>query len=330
MDARLTLLLVALCSCGGRAPGLFVCAQGAAAIDLRDGESLARRALIAGGAGASPHNITASSAAGLVLATSARSDGAPDELWLIEPGAAALTARIALEPGAGAAHVVASPDGRRAWVTGWASSSVFVIDLAERRLLETVPLGAGRRPHGLRPSPDGERLFTANGAAPGGAGGVIELEAGSGRRVREVPLPGPAVQVAVSGEAVYATIASPASVARIDRSTGDVTAWPLPPPARDPAQLVLSPDGASLFVAEQGTQTDPGTRLLQLSAATGELQRAFEVGRGAHGVELSADGRTAWVTAAFDNTVAAVDLGRGSVVLAGVGRFPNGVAAWAP
>jgi DNA-binding beta-propeller fold protein YncE len=333
LHARLIAALgLFLSACGpATAAGVFLCAQDAASIDVRDGTSLARRSIIAAGHGAMPHNITASTSAGGLVATNAQMHGGADELLFIDPTQAEVSWRLPLEVGAGLAHVVVSPDGARAFATGYATSRVFAVNLETRERLADLEFPAGRKPHGLRFSPDGALLYTANGASPVAQGGVAELDAATGKLLREFPLAGPAIQVAVSERKVFASVQSPPSVACIDRATGQVETWALPAGAGAPAQPLLEPDHQELMAAEQGTAAEPGARLFELSTDSGELLRRFEVGRGAHGIVVSADGRLAFVTALFDHTLAVVDLRSGETrQLADVARGPNGLAVWPP
>lgn len=57
-----------------------------------------------------------------------------------------------------------SPDGREVYVsTGRAGNSVVVLDTETRKIVATIPVGG--RPWGVALSPNGQHLFTANGAS---------------------------------------------------------------------------------------------------------------------------------------------------------------------
>ncbi|MEO7191299.1 MAG: beta-propeller fold lactonase family protein [Vicinamibacterales bacterium] len=58
--------------------------------------------------------------------------------------------------------LVLSPDDTRLYVTLGRAQAVAVIDVASRRVLQTIT-GVGARPWGIGISPDGATLFTANG-----------------------------------------------------------------------------------------------------------------------------------------------------------------------
>jgi DNA-binding beta-propeller fold protein YncE len=317
-------------ACNGPSPSarpakVYVCAQTAANVEVLDGESLDRIATIQVGAGRMPHNVQVAPGGAEALVTSADAEGvAPDEVLIIDTATDTIWARVALDAGALIAHVVVSPDGQTAYVTGWASNRIYRIDLPSRTRGEDIILAGTRNPHGLRLSADGARLYTANSA-----GSVSEIDAASGGTLREFALPGPAVQVAVAPAAVYTTVFDPPSVARIDLASGAVDVWPLNG-GKGPAQLALSPDGATVYVADQGLDATPGERLFALDATTGAERASWEVGRGAHGVALTADGAFAYVTSVFDSGVEVVDLAGGTVRLGRTGRGPNGIGLLEP
>ena len=55
--------------------------------------------------------------------------------------------------------IVASPDGKRAYVSNWVSENISVIDVATRKLIAKIKTGG--TPRGLAPSPDGLWLYIA-------------------------------------------------------------------------------------------------------------------------------------------------------------------------
>jgi DNA-binding beta-propeller fold protein YncE len=57
-------------------------------------------------------------------------------------------------------EVAISPDGTRAYAVGPEAATVFVIEVASRQLLGSVP--AGERAHGIAVTPDGREVWTAN------------------------------------------------------------------------------------------------------------------------------------------------------------------------
>lgn len=53
-----------------------------------------------------------------------------------------------------------SPDGRRAYAVGPATSQLYAIDVEKRRVLKSI--SAGKRAHGVTVSPDGQTVWIAD------------------------------------------------------------------------------------------------------------------------------------------------------------------------
>lgn len=332
----LAALAAGMLGCGAAdAPGatpdpaakLYVCAQSDARVEVYAAGSLVPLATIAAGSGRMPHNVTITPDRRWVLATSAHVDGAePDELLIIDPLTDRISARVELDEAAFIAHVVVAPEGDVAYVSGWGSNLVYRVDLATLTRLPDLTFPGLRRPHGLRLSADGSRLYSANTE-----GSVSVFDTASGAVIAEYPLGGAAIQVAVGDTAVFASVQSPPALARIDLASGEVASFALPDGAQAPAQILLTPDQQQVLVAEQGDADRSGKRLLVLDAATGVMVDGYEVGLGAHGLALSDDGHTVWVTGLYDGTVSELDLREGrTMAFVGTGHAPNGVALWTP
>ena len=73
------------------------------------------------------------------------------------------------DPAAAAAPASAGP---RLYVTNEMSGDMTIIDVTTRRVIATVPLG--KRPRGIRVSPDGTRLYIALSGSPIAPPGVDE------------------------------------------------------------------------------------------------------------------------------------------------------------
>jgi DNA-binding beta-propeller fold protein YncE len=306
---------------------VYVCAERASTLEVLDGKTLESVRIIRTGEGRTPHNVTVSPRGDRVWVTNAHTPALePDEVLVLDPTTDAILARVELDLGAFVAHVLLSPDGSIAYVSGYGSNVIYRIDAASLTRLADVHLPLQAAPHGLRFSDDGAFLYTANGV-----GTVGEIDTVTGLHVRDFALPGAAIQVASRGDHVFATVFSPPGVARITRSTATVDWWPLPSAMRGPAQLELHADGKRLLVAEQGERTLAGTHLLVLDVETGAVMAANDVGEGPHGVALAEGGRFAYVTGSYDNSLTVVDLDKGlAVQTTGVGRGPFGVATWSP
>src|SRR6187397_178365 len=66
----------------------------------------------------------------------------------------------------------AKPAGGRLFVTNEVSGDISVIDVAARKVLTTIPVG--KRPRGIRVSPDGSTLYVALSGSPIAGPGVDE------------------------------------------------------------------------------------------------------------------------------------------------------------
>jgi len=215
---------------------------------------------------------------------------APSQVAVVELGDLTVTARLELCPGPHDAQV--SPDGELAAVTCSLSDEVVLVDLGT---LEPV----------ARVLVDRDREGGETGARP---------------RVKPLNVVwGPA------GETVYVTLHLVGKVVSIDRSGEDQTMRSVAIGA-GPAQLALTPNGATLVVANRGDGTMSVVDRLGLV----ERQRIDLGVTHPHGVAISSDGRTAFVSyegdTKSDGGVVAVDLATGAVVWRrAVGQYHLGV-----
>ena len=93
-----------------------------------------------------------------------------------------------------------------------------------------------------------------------------------------------------------------------------------------PIQLMATPDGAYVYVANQGSEAAPNNTVSVIDTRTGEVTKTLETGLGAHGVSVSADGAFVFVTNISDDSVSIIDAQRQEVVTTvPVGDGPNGI-----
>jgi YVTN family beta-propeller protein len=71
---------------------------------------------------------------------------------------------------------VLSPDARTLFVSNGRGRSVSIVDVAARRMLNTIP-DVGVRPWGIAVSADGTKVYTANG--PAGNVSVVDVATGA-------------------------------------------------------------------------------------------------------------------------------------------------------
>ena len=207
-------------------------------------------------------------------------------------GGTAPPADPAPEPAAEAVAVDTDPP-YRIYVTNERSGDLTVIAGGTHDVLATVPLG--KRPRGIKVSPDGRQLFVALSGSPPAPPGVDEST-----------LPPP--DRTADGVGVI-DVATQQVVTVIQAGT-------------DPEQLALNADGTRLYVANE----DAGTTSV-VDVETGEIVATLEVGDEPEGVAASPDGKLVYVTSEQNNQVSVIDIATNEVVEQfEVGPRPRSVA----
>ena len=167
---------------------------------------------------------------------------------------------------------VSTPAGRL-FVTNEMSGDLSVIDTATRQLVATIPLG--KRPRGVRISPDGSTLYVALSGSPIAPPGTDESK-----------LPPPDR----TADGIGVVDVRQGKLLRVIRA------------GTDPEQLAVSADGRLLFVANE----DAGIASV-IDVSDGRLLTTVEVGGEPEGVDLRPDGQVVYVTSEQDNQIAVID-----------------------
>jgi YVTN family beta-propeller protein len=197
-------------------------------------------------------------------------------LAIVDPATGQVLARVPSGPDPH--EVVASPDGRFAYITNYtqgngADSTISVVDLVARRALTPIDLGALSRPHGLDMA-GGKLYFTAERSKAIGridpATNKIDWVLGTGQNGTHMVL------ASADGNRVFTTNIASASVAIIE---------PAPQGARGQGRG----GGRGPAATEWGVTIVP-------------------VGRGAEGFDVSPDGKELWTANAQDASVSVIDL----------------------
>jgi YVTN family beta-propeller protein len=171
-----------------------------------------------------------------------------------------------------AATAAAAPP--RLYVSCEESGEIAVIDTATDARVATWPVG--KRPRGLRLSPDGRKLYVAlsgspNAGPPGkepkqlaepdrSADGIAELEVAGGKRLRLLP----------SGQ--------------------------------DPESFDLSRDGRTLYASNEET-----AQATVIDLAGARIRKVVTVGGEPEGVRVRPDGKVVYVTSESDNAIFVLD-----------------------
>jgi YVTN family beta-propeller protein len=188
---------------------------------------------------------------------------------------AAFAALVAPQPG-----LAAQAAGFRILVTNERGGTLSVIDGVSRKVVNTVPLG--KRPRGMKLSPDGKLLYVALSGSPIAGPGVDE---------KTLP---PADKGADGIGIVDMTTLKLVNILR---------------GVSDPEQLAVSGDGKRLYIASEDTG-----RAIILDAVTGKTIASLAVGGEPEGVTLSPDGKFVYMTSEEDHQIAVIDTATNKVV----------------
>jgi YVTN family beta-propeller protein len=181
----------------------------------------------------------------------------------------------------------------RVYASNEISGDLSVIDEPSHTLVARIRLGT--RPRGVRVSPDGRLVYVALSGSPIAGPGVDESKLPPADR---------------SADGVGVVDATQLKLLRVLRGV------------TDPEQLVLSPDGALLYLASQD-----GNEVLAMRTATGAIAWRHAVQFEPEGVGLSPDGKALYVTAESANAVTVLDAASARpLAKIEVGMRPRGVA----
>ncbi len=209
----------------------------------------------------------------LILSKTART------LSLVDP--ATLQVMASVPVGADPHEVVATPDGRFAYVSDYGFGryhTLSVVDLVHRKALPAVELGALTGPHGL--AVQGQEIwFTAEGAKAIGrynpASRSVDRIVGTGQDRTHM------LRVMSDGRRIFATNVNSGTLSILDRS---LQIPGVPPPG---------------FAPPPGYHPQPPIEQWH--------QTVIPVGAGDEGFDLTPDGRELWTANAVDGSLSIVD-----------------------
>lgn len=167
----------------------------------------------------------------------------------------------------------ARPAGGRLFVTNEVSGDISVVDIAAQKVLTTIPVG--KRPRGIRVSPDGSTLYVALSGSPIAGPGVDESK-----------LPPPDKRA----DGIGVVSVADHKLLRIVKA------------GSDPEQTAVTQDGSRLFVANE----DVGEASV-VAVDDGHVVASLKVGGEPEGVEMRPDGQVVYVTSEEDGHVAVID-----------------------
>ncbi len=251
-----------------------------------------------------------------------------DQVIVIDPVLDKITKRIPISPDNHLAHVVISPDSKKAYVTAQEKGLVYTINTATFEIEKTIDLGKQSGPHGLRTSIDGTKAFIA--LLEGKALATLDTSTG---KVQKYPFESGTVQTAVTPDGRYAFVSlySTKQVARMDTASGKIDKINLPAEAKGPVQLYSTPDSRFIYVADQGYYFDQptGNMVYRISVENGTVDQTILAGSAPHGVVVDSSGKFIYITNLLSDDVSIIEVATGKeVARVSVGDMPNGISIW--
>jgi YVTN family beta-propeller protein len=206
-----------------------------------------------------------------------------------DPQSMALQDSLAVPQCKGVNHADFSLDGRTAIFTCEFGGRLAKVDIAQRKVLGYLKLSKGGMPQDIRISPDGKVFFVADMRADG----VFVVD---GERLVEVGF----IKTGIGTHGLY--------------------------PSRDGRRLYVANRGSNKVFAARGS---PGS-VSVIDFATRTVVATWPIpGGGSPDMgNVSADGRTLWLSGRFDDVVYAIDTTSGAVQKIRVGTEPHGLTVW--
>jgi DNA-binding beta-propeller fold protein YncE len=190
---------------------------------------------------------------------------------------------------AGVNHADFSVDGCYLIATCEFAGTLVKVDWRERKVLGYLALSRGGMPQDIRLSPDGQVFWVAEMKA----GGVYLIDGDAFKEIAFIP-------TGIGAHGLY--------------------------PSRD---------GRKLYVANRGSSHIGGPprgqgSITVIDFATRQIEVTWPIpGGGSPDMgNVSADGRTLWLSGRYDNEVYAIDTTSGEVTRIPVGREPHGLTVW--
>lgn len=253
-------------------------------------------------------------------------DSLQNTVVVIDAGTNNIMSRIPVGLKLHLAHVVLDDACNYAFITGTDTNQVIKINVNDYSISDRYYLGDGHSPHGMRYSQG--KLYIANLESKS----LTILNTNDGSFI-DIPLGGMAVQAGVTqdGKYAFASLYDTKEIARYNIQTGQLTKIALPSSSQGPVQVYPTPDSKKLLVCDQGVLLNrpENNKVYIIDIATEEVLTTITVGAAAHGVVVSADGTSAYITNSQDNSVSVIDINSGIVTKTiAVGYEPNGISFW--
>jgi YVTN family beta-propeller protein len=206
-----------------------------------------------------------------------------------DPQTMALQGSLAVPQCKGINHADFSIDGRYAIFTCEFGRRLAKVDIAKRKVLGYLRLSKGGMPQDIRISPDGKLFYVADMRADG----VFVID---GERFAEVGF----IKTGIGTHGLY--------------------------PSRDGTKLYVANRGSNKVYAARG---GPGS-VSVIDFANRKVVATWKIPDGGSPDmgNVSADGKTLWLSGRFDDVVYAIDTTSGVVKKIRVGTEPHGLTVW--
>jgi YVTN family beta-propeller protein len=274
-----------------------------------------------------PHNVQVAPDGKSVWVTAVpMKPGDMEQLVVINPNTNSIIKRINVGKNLHLAHIVFDDLSKNVFVTATDAGLIIQFDAINFTEIKRFGLPAGSKPHGMRYL-DG-KLYIANMGAKSMS--VADVANGS---ITEVPLGGTAMQTAVTRNGKYAfiTLYDTREVIRYELANGQITRISLPASSQGPVQIYATPDSRQLFVCDQGVLDGrpASNEVYIIDIENASVDATIKAGRAAHGVVISNDGKTAYVTNSGDYSVSVIDIaGKKVKNTITAGTSPSGISYW--
>jgi YVTN family beta-propeller protein len=269
-------------------------------------------AIPASRAAAKPAGTGDSTSSGLLLLVDNKGE---HTLGIVDPASGQQLAKVT-ESGITGHEVIASPDGKRAYVPiygnsgvgspGTDGSTVDVIDVPSRKLVTTIDLGRGQRPHCPIFNPRDGLLYVTTEIT----NRVTIIDPKTNKVVGSIPTEQPEshmLAITHDGRRGYTSNVGPGTVSVLDlEHRKPITVIHVSP---DSQRIALSRDDKMAFTADQKSP-----RLAVIDTAANQVKTWIPLPGVAYGTAATRDGR--WLLAALirTNQVGVIDLQQMKVV----------------
>ncbi len=207
------------------------------------------------------------------------------------------------------------PVGPLVYVTNEGSGNLSIIDALSQEVVTTVQLG--KRPRGIRMTPDGKLLYIAlSGSPPAPPGvdpktlpppdrsadGIGEVDTVTNRLVRIIHagVDPEDLDISIDGSRIYVANEEHAQLSVVDVKSASIVATV--PIGEEPEGVTIRPDGRIVYVTCEGDNA-----VFAIDTGTNKVLRRIEVGPRPRAVGFLPDGSRAYVSLENNGSVAVID-----------------------